>query len=158
MKPKARLRRRLCEEQGHRCCYCGIALVAAGLLPNAATLEHIVPACIGGRANYANTVVACRFCNFGRGTMRADSYLDLVCRFGRELAHGKGRRWQQRHGSGTPGGLREVALSQYGAAGYLAGVPKRYRERLACAMNVERAVHAFPDEGPVFASRQSRRM
>src|SRR5690242_12451898 len=78
------LRSVLAEAQGHRCCYCGIALAPSGAAHDAETLEHMIPVAAGGRDEWLNTVVACRLCNLGRGAMLATSYYDLVRRFGRE--------------------------------------------------------------------------
>jgi hypothetical protein len=127
MSPTTRLRQRLSEAQAHRCCYCGIALVGAGNERNAATLEHVIPVCIGGWTGYSNIVVACRLCNFGRGTMLAASYFALVQKLGREGAYEKGRRWQRRHMIRKPGGQRDTAREQHEAATLFAGLSKEYR-------------------------------
>jgi len=65
---KIRVRKRLAEAQGWRCCYCGVRMIDGGQSPSSATLEHVVPRCQGGTDAEDNLVVACCTCN----TARAD--------------------------------------------------------------------------------------
>lgn len=53
---------RLCEAQNHRCCYCGLRMVA-GDHDSYPTLEHVTPLSSGGADELANIVIACRGCN-----------------------------------------------------------------------------------------------
>lgn len=63
------LRRRICEEQNWRCCYCGCRTNendhTGWRLP---TMEHIIPKRDGGPCSYENTVLACQRCNNERGS------------------------------------------------------------------------------------------
>lgn len=58
--------------QKNKCLYCLSELKPAALPGKqssklAATVDHIVPKCNGGKCNYANLVVVCRGCNSRKG-------------------------------------------------------------------------------------------
>jgi 5-methylcytosine-specific restriction endonuclease McrA len=55
----------LCEEQNHRCCYCGIHFGQSSD-PSEATIEHITPLSRGGQDHPDNIAIACRGCNTRR--------------------------------------------------------------------------------------------
>lgn len=57
-KDKKGLRYKLLKQQGSRCCYCRRHVDA-----EVATLDHIVPRCLGGTSHRRNLCVACRNCN-----------------------------------------------------------------------------------------------
>ena len=131
MSIKRRLRAKLSESQGHRCCYCGIALIEVPKQHNSATLEHVIPEAAGGWDGKINLVVACRFCNEGRGTMLATSYFDLVKRFGREEAHRLGRRWHKRAIGQNPLQLRKKAIAQHKNGKLYRALAREYHARIA---------------------------
>ncbi|MEJ1969621.1 MAG: HNH endonuclease [Rhizomicrobium sp.] len=128
---RVRLRSRLSEAQGHRCCYCGIALAASGMEDDSATLEHVIPLAAGGWSGWMNIVVACRFCNLGRGAMMATTYFDLVRRFGRAAAHAKGRAWYKRQMSCGPDGAKRTCRKQHFAGPVYRALRHEYRQRIA---------------------------
>lgn len=67
----------LCEQQNHRCCYCGIRFVED--IPNhprLASIEHVTRLCEGGKRNWRNEVAACRWCNSGRGALPATVFFE----------------------------------------------------------------------------------
>jgi hypothetical protein len=117
----------LAEAQGHRCCYCGIALAPSGAAHDAETLEHMIPVAAGGRDEWLNTVVACRLCNLGRGAMLATSYYDLVRRFGREAAHEKGQAWYRRQMRRGPDGAKQACEKQHRAGPIYRVLARTYR-------------------------------
>jgi 5-methylcytosine-specific restriction endonuclease McrA len=61
----------LSEAQNHRCCNCGVVMnfehYREGDNPNAATIEHIIPASWGGPFHFYNLVASCYQCNLDRG-------------------------------------------------------------------------------------------
>jgi len=59
---KKRLRYKLLRCQGSRCCYCKKRLDFRG-----ATLDHVVPRCLGGSNRPHNLCVACLACNQKKG-------------------------------------------------------------------------------------------
>lgn len=61
------LRATLAEAQGWRCCYCGRRMSDTCRRPHSATLEHVVPLCLGGEDHPDNLAVACKRCNDLRG-------------------------------------------------------------------------------------------
>ena len=130
---RAALRSILSEAQGHRCCYCGIALRAGGVRHDSETLEHVIPVAAGGRDEWLNTVVACRCCNLGRGPMLATSYFDLVRRLGRDVAHAKGRSWYRRQMLRGQDGARRVCQSQHRAGPLYRVLAQVYRHQLGTA-------------------------
>lgn len=64
---RRRMIRRLSEAQNHRCCYCGVDMVADHLHQHGATIEHVVTRAAGGKTTWLNLVAACRTCNTKRG-------------------------------------------------------------------------------------------
>jgi hypothetical protein len=67
----------LSEQQGHRCCYCGVAFVRLVLgvsHPHAPTIEHVKRLADGGAKSWDNEVVACKFCNNSRGETEAEAW------------------------------------------------------------------------------------
>jgi len=123
------LRAALSEAQGHRCCYCGIALAPSGVAHDSETLEHMIPVAAGGRDEWLNVVVACRLCNLGRGAMLATSYFDLVRRVGREAAHVKGRAWYRRQMRRGPDGAKRVCEEQHRAGPIYRVLARTYRRQ-----------------------------
>jgi 5-methylcytosine-specific restriction endonuclease McrA len=69
------LRRRLCEQQNWRCCYCGIRMEGTGSANDAPSFEHIMPLSKGGSHELVNLVIACRKCNIERGSEILDVHL-----------------------------------------------------------------------------------
>lgn len=65
-----RLRKKLCESQNWRCCYCGIRLSETPFQKDSATIEHVVPRKWGGSNKEDNLVIACGECN----VRRADNF------------------------------------------------------------------------------------
>ena len=57
-----RVRKRILKAQGGRCKYCGCTLSR-----DTATLDHVVPKCLGGSGLQTNLVVACKPCNAKKG-------------------------------------------------------------------------------------------
>lgn len=85
----------LCEQQGHRCCYCGVrfpdapdgkslkkcnwknAMQADPLLaPTMPTIEHVVRVADGGRKVWENEVAACVGCNSRRHDVDAYEFFE----------------------------------------------------------------------------------
>lgn len=62
----------LCEQQNHRCCYCGVTLVYPivdrKFRADDASIEHVVAHSLGGLRLYQNEVAACRNCNMMRSS------------------------------------------------------------------------------------------
>lgn len=50
------------ERDGWQCCYCRVALTL-----ETSTLEHVIPAALGGTNAYSNLKLACEPCNWERG-------------------------------------------------------------------------------------------
>lgn len=89
---------RLCGEQNHRCCYCGVRMLfrhescaeyfrarsARDLrLFNRwrlATRDHYVPECFGGGDGYENMIAACEWCNNYRGNIPAREAMNKIGR------------------------------------------------------------------------------
>ena len=128
MAASKRVRSRLSEAQGHRCCYCGICLVDIPRQHNSTTLDHLIPKTVDEWNAEINLVVACKLCNEGRGTMPAASYFDLVSRLGRSEANRLGRLRQK----GDPPRLREKAISQHLRGPMYRVLRKEYSKRIAC--------------------------
>lgn len=57
------LRDRLAESQNWRCCYCGVPMNRWRECPTLCTIEHVIPACAGGRVCWETCAAACRYCN-----------------------------------------------------------------------------------------------
>ena len=71
---------RLSEEQGHRCCYCGIKTWSKhygekGSYRDMATIEHYRCKTHGGTFKYTNLAMACSQCNTERGVGSPVLYL-----------------------------------------------------------------------------------
>jgi hypothetical protein len=133
---RAALRSLLSEAQGHRCCYCGIALCAGGTAHNSETLEHVIAVAAGGWDGWLNTVAACHLCNQGRGAMLAHSYFDLVLKFGRDAAHAKGRAWYRRQMRRGPDGATNTCCRQHRTGPIYRALATAYRQRLG-RLNVD---------------------
>ena len=76
---------------GRRCVYCARHLTIDG-----ATLDHVLPRCLGGVTDLTNVVVACRACNLSKGGLSpvefflvhpaaAENFLRLASCVGRRL-------------------------------------------------------------------------
>ena len=141
---KRLLRMKLSEAQGHRCCYCGVALVEAPKQHNSATIEHVIPEAAGGWNGGLNLVVACNFCNEGRGPMLATSYFDLVIRVGREEANRLGRRWRKRIAGRNPRRLREKTISQHRRGKLYRVLAQEYHKRIAASRKIKLGVGVSP--------------
>jgi 5-methylcytosine-specific restriction endonuclease McrA len=87
----SKLRRKLCEAQNHRCAYCGDRVIQVWEVrqiyknykspskhPKLATLDHVIPKTHGGKADYGNSVVACKSCNEAKSSMDVDLFVRLV--------------------------------------------------------------------------------
>jgi hypothetical protein len=61
------------ERQGGRCYYCRMKL-----LKHESTRDHVVPKSRGGRASDNNIVIACKYCNFNKGSKTVSAYLKSV--------------------------------------------------------------------------------
>lgn len=60
----------LAESQNWRCCYCCVPMVMRGAgNVRLATLEHIMPKCLGGTDHPDNLAIACVVCNNDRGAL-----------------------------------------------------------------------------------------
>lgn len=71
------MRLRLSEQQNHRCCYCGLRMTAPGeRCPREVTIDHVVPKCEGGTADWENVVAACWLCNMQRGNSSATAFYE----------------------------------------------------------------------------------
>lgn len=70
------LKRKLCERQNWRCCYCGRHVIMDVITshPLLATFEHVVRRTDGGGDEEENLVIACGECNFDRGAISAYEY------------------------------------------------------------------------------------
>ena len=62
------LKRRLCEAQNHRCCWCNEPMDEHGPLDQRPTFEHLVPLSAGGADTPRNLAIACHRCNTRRGS------------------------------------------------------------------------------------------
>lgn len=78
----------LSEQQGHRCCYCGVrfseqmpADIRLYLDPRP-SVEHVVRLADGGEKNWWNEVAACRGCNSARGKIRPERFYEIVSTLG----------------------------------------------------------------------------
>ena len=56
-------RNRLAEAQNWRCCYCGVVMNRWRKTGTRCTIEHVIPANAGGRANWETCAAACQDCN-----------------------------------------------------------------------------------------------
>lgn len=71
--------KRLRERDGGECCYCGVSLdferkqMGQGV-GNGATIEHIIPISRGGAHVWENVTLACRDCNFQKGSRSLDEW------------------------------------------------------------------------------------
>lgn len=68
-KRRAAKRRRIADEQGWLCHWCGIPMADQSMLPHSATTDHLIPLSKGGSNRRENLVAACKQCN----EMRADN-------------------------------------------------------------------------------------
>lgn len=69
----------LCEQQNHRCCYCGVRFDDTDPMgPWCASIEHVIRLCDGGSRTWDNEVAACRRCNSGRGNHDAVTFYGLI--------------------------------------------------------------------------------
>lgn len=68
------------EMLGDNCCYCGVEMSfarrprGAGIAPNRATLEHVLPISRGGTHTLDNTVLACHRCNVSKNDKTLEEY------------------------------------------------------------------------------------
>ena len=67
-KKARRVRHEMSQEQKSRCCYCERPFGKKGS-PREATIEHIIPQCLGGTDNRGNLAAACITCNRMRGKL-----------------------------------------------------------------------------------------
>ena len=74
------LKRKLSEQQNHRCCYCGrqTRMDVPISHPLLATFEHVQRRADNGSDDESNLVIACRECNGLRGTTSAYDYLGYL--------------------------------------------------------------------------------
>ena len=68
---KKRLRDALAERQGWRCCYCGLRSLDL-------TLEHVLPASLGGPDEEWNLAAACMPCNADRASKMWPVHADAL--------------------------------------------------------------------------------
>jgi HNH endonuclease len=75
-----KIRRKLSEEQNHRCCYCGqILQLDNPYASNYASIEHIVPREYGGSNDWDNLAVSCMTCNNSRpNEVLAEDYYEFI--------------------------------------------------------------------------------
>lgn len=69
---RVKLRNQMADEQGWRCCYCDVGMVAHGPAdietnPTLVTIEHVMPKSLGGTNDPSNLKAACLECNYVRG-------------------------------------------------------------------------------------------
>lgn len=72
---KRNLKRRLCEAQNHRCCYCGARMDEAGPKELRPTFEHVQARTNGGSDRADNLVIACLGCNLRRGHRNVKKFM-----------------------------------------------------------------------------------
>lgn len=65
---------RICEEQNHRCAYCGVRFDDQPGQSTSATRDHVIPRSKGGRQDWHNIVAACDRCNKSRRDNDAFAY------------------------------------------------------------------------------------
>lgn len=70
---------RLRERDGDECCYCGVVLdferkPRGQGVGHGATIEHIIPISRGGAHVWENVTLACRDCNFQKGSRPLDEW------------------------------------------------------------------------------------
>jgi 5-methylcytosine-specific restriction endonuclease McrA len=73
-----RLDVRIFDRDGWRCYFCGIETpreLLGKLVPNAPTLDHVMPICLGGFHEEENLACACRRCNSSKGGKHPLRYL-----------------------------------------------------------------------------------
>lgn len=68
---KRRRRRQLLNEHGSSCYICGCETINETNHPRQTTLDHIIPASMGGRHTVGNLRIACRECNESRDRLPA---------------------------------------------------------------------------------------
>lgn len=84
--PRADRARLLAEQQGQRCCYCGVRFqdeMPADLrlyFDPRPSVEHLIRIADGGKRVWQNEVAACRGCNSARGDMAPGKFYELVSR------------------------------------------------------------------------------
>lgn len=85
------------ESQNWRCAYCGKRCMARSqssfFLP---TIDHVEPIKVGGLRVWENEVMACRYCNHSRGSIRADHYFRKVQQKGRIKAAWWAKQYRER--------------------------------------------------------------
>jgi 5-methylcytosine-specific restriction endonuclease McrA len=65
----------LIEAYGPECKYCGKGVVLdAYVVPLKATVDHVIPRCLGGQDVWENCVVACWGCNMKKGTKTLEQW------------------------------------------------------------------------------------
>jgi 5-methylcytosine-specific restriction endonuclease McrA len=57
------------DRDGRMCVYCGA--------DDNLTIDHVRPRCKGGATTATNCVTACRSCNFAKGSVQVDEFLNL---------------------------------------------------------------------------------
>ena len=72
------LRERCSTEQNHRCCYCGYRTNEGNDKQRIATLEHLIPQSKKGKDTYENCVMACYECNRKRGSIKLETFINIV--------------------------------------------------------------------------------
>lgn len=70
MSVSKRLRYEILRRDGHKCRYCGATAADAPL-----TVDHVIPVALGGTDEPDNLVAACRPCNAGKSSAKADEAL-----------------------------------------------------------------------------------
>jgi 5-methylcytosine-specific restriction endonuclease McrA len=55
------------------CSYCATRLTVAKL-----ALDHVVPICRGGKSDWTNLCFCCQSCNWQKGSLTADEFLELL--------------------------------------------------------------------------------
>lgn len=87
-----KMRKRLANEQNHRCCYCGIDVQCEHPeLHDYATIEHVMERSQGGSDRWENFAVCCHVCNSHRGEVQLDAweYYEYVQLYGRHVRRKK---------------------------------------------------------------------
>jgi hypothetical protein len=74
----AKVRRRLAEDAGWRCTYCGVeVIIGAAGGAQLATIEHKIPLSRGGTWKRGNLTCACYGCNNRKGNLTVEEFMAL---------------------------------------------------------------------------------
>ena len=66
--------------EGFKCVYCNRPLAFSGDKKDLVSIDHAIPLTSGGSSAPDNLVISCVACNMFKGTMRGDTYRELIAR------------------------------------------------------------------------------